>query len=66
MTLVLVLLYLWKGILVLEQDPMPSKSVCAAMGEARVEALEQDPRYGGMVLAGCLPIMAQQATKNDF
>jgi len=61
---ILVLLYLWKGSIVLEKNQaFEDEAACKAAGQARVEELVKDPRFDAGLFAGCVPLQAQEAQK---
>jgi hypothetical protein len=61
--IVLVLLYIWKGQVVLEQKPMPDMDACLERGQARLEEIVNDPRFDSGLYADCLPLMVEEAKK---
>jgi len=61
--IVLVLLYLWKGQVMLEQKPFDSEEACQAAAEVRVTELVKDPRFDAGLFGACIPLEVSVATK---
>ena len=61
--IVFVLLYLWKGQIVLVQKPTPSDAACIAAAQALAKELNDDPRFGGAYFADCVELEVTEAKK---
>lgn len=54
--IILVLLYLWKGQVTLEQKAYKDVDSCIEAGRARVAVLQEDPRFDTGLYANCIPL----------
>ena len=63
MKIILLLVYLWRGQIAIEQKPFDTEAACMKAGEARAAELVSDPRFGEGLYAGCILVPMQSVEK---
>lgn len=61
MKIILLLVYLWRGQITIEQKPFDTDEACMKAGAARAAEIVADPRFGEGLYAGCVPVPMQSA-----
>lgn len=61
--ILLVLLYIWKGQVTLEQKAFDSEAACIEAGQARIEEQQKDPRFDAGLFADCIPVDPTSTSK---
>jgi hypothetical protein len=54
MKFLLILLYIYKGDVVIERIPQPSIEICQKDGQKRIVELMKDPRFEAGIIAQCI------------
>ena len=60
---IFILLYLWKGQVVLHQSAHADETSCIEAAKALAKELNNDPRFGGAYYADCVELEATEAKK---
>ncbi len=61
MKTILLLVYLWRGQITIDQKPYDTEEQCAIAGRARMSELSKDPRFSEGLWAGCVNVPMQSA-----
>lgn len=64
MKILLVLLYLWRGDVVLEKDVHKTLEACQASAAKRVQEIQEDPRFVGGFGAWCIKVPVDKSTQS--